>query len=688
MLIKSLHLKNIRSYVDQTITFPDGSLMLSGDIGAGKSTVLLAIEFALFGLLKSDLSGGALLRHGTKQGTVELRFELDGEEFTIARALKRSKDRVEQEAGWIARNNGQRQSKTAMELKSAVLDLLGYPKELVTKSKSLMYRYTVYTPQEEMKRILFDTAESRLNVLRKVFDIDKYRRVRENASGYARVLRERKRSAEGFIRDLEEKRIARQHKQTELQETQSQLHTMQPQLKEVQQKATTAQAQLTQLESQLKQTQIAAQELRARQTRLESTTQEEARAQQEATALVQAIAQLEQSLAKMKVPEDLQAQIQQVESAIVAAEQALREHTVKNAEVQARKKEVEMSIQRVRELATCPQCLQAVPHEHKEAIAQREQSKLAEHDQQIQHHTTSLQQKEQELTAARKAREGLRELEKQAMLVQQTQHQLQEKRARHAQLEQRKQQLLAEQQQLKQQIQQLEPKVKESAAVESRLAEVKKQALAVQGQESELRAQFSGLDTKVQMITKAVQELQQEITKKEEAKQGLAKLSAIEQWLTEHFAVMAEGMERAVMVTVWHEFNALFTKWFGLLIEDELLSARLDESFTPVMQQNGFDTDLTHLSGGERTACALAYRLALNKVINDLISTISTKNLIILDEPTDGFSHEQLDKMRDVLEELALKQVIIVSHEPKIESFVQHVIRVNKDEHISTIETA
>jgi len=46
---------------------------------------------------------------------------------------------------------------------------------------------------------------------------------------------------------------------------------------------------------------------------------------------------------------------------------------------------------------------------------------------------------------------------------------------------------------------------------------------------------------------------------------------------------------------------------------------------------------------------ALAYRLSLNQVINNLMSTIKTRDLLILDEPTDGFSGEQLDRMRDIL---------------------------------------
>ena len=123
-----------------------------------------------------------------------------------------------------------------------------------------------------------------------------------------------------------------------------------------------------------------------------------------------------------------------------------------------------------------------------------------------------------------------------------------------------------------------------------------------------------------------------------------------------------------------------------MLIEDELLQVSLQEDFSLRVEQNGYETELDHLSGGEKTAVALAYRLALNRVINDMVSTINTKHLIILDEPTDGFSSEQLDKMREVLDQLNMEQIILVSHETKIEGFVDHMIRMNKGEHGTVVD--
>ena len=49
MKIKRIVLNNIRSYEKEEISFKEGSTLLSGDIGSGKTSVLLGIEFALFG---------------------------------------------------------------------------------------------------------------------------------------------------------------------------------------------------------------------------------------------------------------------------------------------------------------------------------------------------------------------------------------------------------------------------------------------------------------------------------------------------------------------------------------------------------------------------------------------------------------------------------------------------------------
>src|SRR3989338_1571301 len=215
MLIKSIKLRNIRSYENQEIIFPEGSTLLAGDIGSGKSSILLAIEFALFGTRRKHLSAASLLRHGKKEGEVELNFTIEGKDIIIKRKLKRGKEDIAQESGYII-TNGLKKEGTHIELKTAVLDLLGYPQDLVSKSRDLVYRYTVYTPQEQMKQIILEEKDIRLDTLRKVFNIDKYKTIRENSQIFIGELKERRKSFEGQIQYLEEKKQQKQLKQDEI----------------------------------------------------------------------------------------------------------------------------------------------------------------------------------------------------------------------------------------------------------------------------------------------------------------------------------------------------------------------------------------------------------------------------------------------------------------------------------------
>ena len=78
MQLKKIILDNVRSYLHQEVSFPAGSLMLSGEAGSGKSSILISIEFALFGLGKGNdgVKADALMRRGADECSVSLVFAL------------------------------------------------------------------------------------------------------------------------------------------------------------------------------------------------------------------------------------------------------------------------------------------------------------------------------------------------------------------------------------------------------------------------------------------------------------------------------------------------------------------------------------------------------------------------------------------------------------------------------------
>ena len=190
MKIKKITLNNIRSYSSESLILPSGSTLLSGDVGAGKTTILLAIEHAFFGLQPGQ-RGSSLLSNKEDEGSIILDFEIDNQEITIERKLKRGSKTITQDYASLT-INGQKEELSVTELKIKVLNLLGYPEDFLKKT-NILYRYTVYSPQEEMKSIILEDPEKRIDLLRHIFGVDKYKNIKDNISIVALKLREKSR---------------------------------------------------------------------------------------------------------------------------------------------------------------------------------------------------------------------------------------------------------------------------------------------------------------------------------------------------------------------------------------------------------------------------------------------------------------------------------------------------------------
>jgi len=204
---------------------------------------------------------------------------------------------------------------------------------------------------------------------------------------------------------------------------------------------------------------------------------------------------------------------------------------------------------------------------------------------------------------------------------------------------------------------------------------------------SNIGKEVSSLEATVEQQKKLVTSLEREVEAKERDVKKARLLTENRIWLADYFIKALESIERHVMIAFQQEFNQFFQQWFELLVEDPTKSARIDEDFSIIIEQDGYEQNVNYLSGGEKTSVALAYRLALNMIVRK-VATSMESNLLILDEPTDGFSKEQLLKVQDILTELECPQVIIVSHERELESFADQIFRVSKEHGISTIAEA
>jgi len=822
MQIKSVILNNIRSYINQEITFYKGSTLLSGDIGSGKTTILLAIEFCLFGM-RRDLSGNTLLRNGSNEGSVELHFEVGEKNITIKRTLKRYKDGVKQTSGYIITNN-MRSDLTAQEIKARVLQYIGYPQTLLTKSKNLMFRYTVYTQQEDMKQILLDDKDNRIDTLRKIFGIDKYKNIRENSLVYIKNIKEKRTYLEGRIEDLDNKITKKKVKQEQLNNLNIKIETTKQKLEQlnfdnIKQQFLETESKLNKFKQLQNQTNIFNTKIQEKKQNQEQLIQDTARLRLEIESIKEDISkkklekptdksleelkniisgkqemynetnknknvlneklnhikmriielnkELEEKSEKVKDFKFKKERLQQIEQDLEAKTKiktSITDLTDKMNIINMKLKEFQVNMQNstnlkkhIADLNKCPTCLQPVSIDHKFNVNQKEAAKISKLNILIQRYNKERESRLKELENLNKRFEEIlnkekissqllsevknleetsieiekkqkistnfsQELQKINQEIQEInkinlkqinheiiQHkelvdkindyniklkekkyleeQLNDKNKTLEEIENKKQILNKEVQQISQEIKSLGTELEQYKDIEELYVKEKEKYEQLLEEQKKILIEKTSIEKEHEVISKQLQELNTEIEQKVLDKKKIKHYNQLQHWLEGYFIKLMTIIEKNVMFSTYQQFDDIFKEWFNVLMEDETINVRLDEEFTPIIEQNGYDTDYNNLSGGERTSVALAYRLALNKVVNQVQSQIKTKDLLILDEPTDGFSTEQLDKVREVLDELDLGQVIIVSHESKIESFVENVVRVEKSEHVSQVIT-
>ena len=683
MKINKIVLSNIRSYEEQEIKFPEGSVLLSGNIGSGKSTVLLALEFALFGLQKG-LSGGALLRNGKAEGKVIAEIEIDNKKIILERGLKRHKSSITQDYGSISIDSHKKELSTS-EMKDMILKLLNYPAEFLTKNP-VLYKYTVYTPQEEMKQILLEDKDDRLNTLRRVFGIDNYKKIISNTEIMDKKLREIVKSKEGFISDLDKKKQEIEIRKKDKEKIKIEIEKIMPEISKIQKIVAEKKKNLDEFEEKLREFSKIREEFASLKVELREKNNNLKMNNEEIELIDNYVKKIEDELKENQIQtEDLEKNIQGLNEELKIKEKEqdeLKRNQIqierKIASLESGKQQKEKLNSDILKLNTCPTCRQEVSDEYKKEIEGRNNSELKIIDENLELENNNKIEIEKKLTLiSGKIRELLKK-EKELDLYSIKIKNLDEKKSGKIKILNYNKKISCDIAGLIEKEKIISGKLDEWKNLDEDYKNAKKILEDERGKERIVDIKKAELEQKSKSISELIVSLEDEINEKEIEKERINYINKLRDWLSDQFVPLMIFIEKNIMGKVQQDFSKLFEKWFSMLVND--LNANLDNDFTPVIEQQGYRIDYEHLSGGERTSVALAYRLALNQVINSLMSNIKTRDLIILDEPTDGFSSEQLDRMKQILSELKIKQLILVSHEAEMEEFVQNIIRFEKKE--------
>jgi len=665
MLVRRLTLKNIRSYNDgeeTTLDLPDGVVLFEGDIGSGKSTLLYAIEFALFGF--SDLKGSHLLSEGKQAGKVSITFESGGTEYTILRHLKARGIEVVQEDCFIY-ENGERTKLSPSDLKERVVSILGFNEPTHPKAESLVYRYAVFTPQEQMKEILVQNPEDRMHVIRRILGAQSYQVAAENSETVERAIRE---IAHGLNRESEDLEA----KEDEMKDTAKEVTDLEvelPQLQGAEAKASrlvkTTEAEWTQYLAQ-----------KEALNRAEATVP---RLRQEISDVADEISEHEQTL------RDLEARLAEEIVPVIKRFEAMSKQESQARQIQSRldsererltqltsaKSTMEGELARTKDLVAkgvCPLCGQKISGDIS-ARSEHSERELARVETQLQAATVSVTSLTSELERAidyesaesdyARALKDETRVDTEIKAIRRKLQKATEKLARR-----------------KADLDEASSQIKKMSGIYDKLAELQEKLDDAREQDKQASLRLSRAQADLANGRKNLDRLNAEVARMRAARARSIHLGKYQSWLSLFFRPTVKQIESQTLIQAAARFNEHFQRFFASLVEDHDMVVRVKEDFTPVFERQGFEQAYEALSGGERTSMALAYRFALNSVVRESIMT--QPELVILDEPTDGFSKEQVYKMRGLLEELNSRQVILVSHEKELESMADHIYRVEK----------
>lgn len=188
MRLHRLTLTAIGPFADtQTIDFDrlcdSGLFLLEGPTGAGKSTVLDAITFALYGGLASEEADSSRLHsHFADSDTtpeVTLEFSLAGRRFRITRTPAHLRPKKRGDGFTQERSSAllQRQIGGSWQLVSDRQDEIGARVEQELGLNRAQFTQVVLLPQGEFARFLRSNDESRRNLLTKLFGAERFDRI-------------------------------------------------------------------------------------------------------------------------------------------------------------------------------------------------------------------------------------------------------------------------------------------------------------------------------------------------------------------------------------------------------------------------------------------------------------------------------------------------------------------------------
>jgi DNA repair exonuclease SbcCD ATPase subunit len=172
MKLERLLINNFRSYENADLEFSPSQNYIFGRNWQGKSSIVDAIGFALFGrrtfplrMAGSPVKAENIVREGADQGFVELRFEHDGKSYVLKRTCPRETVSLECDGAEVGG--------TSTTVSEYLTELLGVDKEL--------FANVFYSEQDALRKVLEVTPEDRKTFVEAILGFEYLKEVKMSA---------------------------------------------------------------------------------------------------------------------------------------------------------------------------------------------------------------------------------------------------------------------------------------------------------------------------------------------------------------------------------------------------------------------------------------------------------------------------------------------------------------------------
>jgi exonuclease SbcC len=685
MKIEILQLENIRSHVKSTVPFVKGFNCLVGGLGCGKSSILYAIDFALFGE-PVGRSFEYLLREGASNGKVLVQFTQNGKNYKISRGLKRRGKGISQDFDELKLFEDE--NVIASVKSDAVTEQL----RVITGWDRELFREIVWVRQERLKELLDVAPRERQKRLDELFGLSDYEEAWSNIAGYQKEYEGEKKAYEKDPDVVGMEKLAAEHDciteefsllEIDLQETIKKLDTAKKTLEEADLKL-----------QKLEETKVLIEEKKRREAQMQANL---ANVEDTSAKLAEKIE------AKKGVIGNMKQHIDATEAQLASHRDKLREIGISSdqpievirqylatyddqiaslkAEQGATLRNIQTNQKRITSLSTeniCPLCLQPLNDEYKNGLMQRIQEENGEKQKTIGQLQLKLDELQRTKNGANTAFSNMQilmpKIEDQKLRLNEEENAL-------AELEKESDEQQKREVEIRKQLESAHLEISEFdiSALEAAKTQREQAFRQYYTLESDLRTK----ESRKKDLTNRLEEVKDRIDvaqKKLERMEKIVKVVGIINGIREAY--------RSIQPKLRSEFVKVLRNFVQQVLDDltggegSFLNVLVDETYTPyVMSESGREREVSNLSGGERTLLAFAYRLGLGQLIMQS-RTGHGLSILLLDEPTESLGSEDgsIDRLAEAISRFkAIEQIIAVTHSEAFAEKAEHVIRLEKE---------